>query len=107
MNLEAGDYTDRFVLAFQPRLKTLKETTLNNGIKVAVDQQNSEINVIKTVDTEIKNITLYNYLGQVINTWNTNLNKRFNYLPTNATTGVYIIKINTIDGAFSKKIIIE
>jgi hypothetical protein len=107
INLKAGDYADRFVLAFQPRLKTIEETTLNEGIRVAVDYENSEIKVIKTVDTDIKDISLYNYLGQVLTTWNTGLNKRQINLPTSTSTGVYIIRINTKDGSISKKIIIK
>jgi len=107
INLEAGDYTNRFVLAFQPRLKTIEETTLSDGINVVLDQQNSEIKVIKIVDTEINSINLYNYLGQLINTWSKGLNKRLVYLPTNTSTGVYILRINTTNGSISKKIIIE
>jgi hypothetical protein len=107
MELEAGNYMGRFVLTFQQKVLSVNEVTLNDGISVVMDQQNSEIKVIKTVDTEIKNISLYNYLGQLINTWDKDINKRLVYLPTNTSTGVYILRINTTNGSISKKIIIE
>ncbi|WP_372795608.1 LamG domain-containing protein, partial [Lutibacter sp.] len=34
INLEAGEYKERFVLTFQPRLKTLEEVTLIEGVHI-------------------------------------------------------------------------
>lgn len=107
INLEAGEYLNRFALTFQPRLKSIEEIKLFQGIKMYMNNNISELQIHKTVDTEIINISLYNYLGQIVNTWDTNLNERFLSIPINITTGVYIAQINTIHGKVIKKIIIE
>jgi len=105
MELEAGNYMDRFVLTFQPRLKTLQETTLDKGINAVVDQQNSVLNIIKTVDTKINNITIFNMLGQLLQNFSNNSSERQFSFPLNLVTGIYIIKIDTENGIITKKII--
>jgi len=105
LELEAGNYMDRFVLAFQPRLKTIEETTLSDGINVVMELQNSEIKIIKTVDTKINNITIFNILGQLIKNYSNNSSERQFSIPLNLVTGIYIIKIDTQDGIITKKII--
>ncbi|AMC11333.1 hypothetical protein Lupro_08715 [Lutibacter profundi] len=108
INLKAGEYEDRFVLTFQPRLKTLEEIALEEGIHIFMNNAISEIQIKKIVDTEILNISIFNYLGQEIQTWKTNLNERFISLPiNNATSGMYIVQINTTTGQITKKIIVQ
>ncbi|SNR51679.1 LamG-like jellyroll fold domain-containing protein [Lutibacter flavus] len=107
INLETGEYLDRFSLVFKPRLRTLQETTLIEGIHTRMNNSISELEIRKIVDTKIESVNLYNYLGQLINSWENMLDERFISLPVKAATGAYIIKINTSDGAISKKIIIE
>jgi hypothetical protein len=106
-NLEAGNYLDRFVLVFQPGFKTLQEVTLNEGINIFMNNITSELNIEKIADINIKSITLYNYLGQTINSWKSDINKRFVYLPIEASTGAYIVQLNTLNGTIDKKIIIK
>ncbi|WP_456378593.1 T9SS type A sorting domain-containing protein, partial [Lutibacter sp.] len=107
INLEAGEYVNRFVLAFQPRLKTLEEIALFEGIQVFMNNTNAEIQLNKIIDAEILDVTLFNYLGQQIRSWNTNLNERIVTLPIQITTGAYIVKVTTNAGIITKKIIIE
>jgi hypothetical protein len=107
INLEIGEYLDRFALVFQPRLKTIAEITLEDGVFIYMNNDISELQVDKIVDTKITKITLFNYLGQQIKTWSTNLTERNLSLPINVATGFYIININTTNGSISKKIIIE
>ena len=107
INLDAGEYLDRFMLVFKPRLKTLQEVTLTEGIHTFMNNATSELQIKRIVDTKIESINLYNYLGQLITTWKSNLEERELYLPVHATTGVYFVEINTSDGAINKKIIIE
>ena len=107
INLEPGTYSNRFYLAFQPRLKTLEEIALSDGFHVYMDQLNCEIQINKIVDTKIKSIKLINYLGQTIKSWGTNLEERHLFLSINASTGVYLLQINTKNGKVVKKVIVE
>ncbi|MCF6180613.1 choice-of-anchor D domain-containing protein [Lutibacter sp.] len=106
-NLEAGNYADRFVLAFQPKLLSIDEVTLNKGVKIYMNNSSSELNIEKIADINIQSIILYNYLGQVVNSWKSDINNRYMYLPVNTSTGVYIVQLNTLKGTITKKIIIE
>ncbi|MDX1830322.1 MAG: T9SS type A sorting domain-containing protein, partial [Lutibacter sp.] len=106
MNLAAGDYNNRFSIVFQPRLKTPDEITLKEGFNVASSTSN-QIVLNKTIDTQILGIYVYNTLGQVILVQTNNLEDRTITIPINATTGVYILRINTTNGLVSKKIFIE
>jgi len=107
INLEAGNYLDRFVLAFQPKLLSIDEVTLNEGVKIYMNTTTSELNIEKIADVNIQSIVLYNYLGQRVNTWKSGINKRFVSLPIVTSTGVYIVQLNTLNGAIDKKIIIK
>jgi len=107
INLEAGEYLERIVLTFQPRLKTLEEVALVEGVHIFMNNTISELQVNKIVATEIVNVNLFNYLGQQVNTWNINTDERFISLPIQITTGVYIVQVNTTAGVITKKVIIE
>jgi len=107
INLVAGDYNNRFSIVFQPRLKTLDETSLKDGINV-FSNNNSEIVLNKTIDTQILSIYVYNALGQLLLVRTDNLEDRDIIIPLNTTgTGVYFVKINTSNGVINKKIVIE
>ncbi|REE83588.1 putative secreted protein (Por secretion system target) [Lutibacter oceani] len=105
--LESGEYLDRFSLVFQPNLKKYKENKLFEGVLVYMNNNISELIINNISEREIISIQLFNYLGQVINTWQTNLEERFITLPINNSTGVYFVQINTLNGIINKKIIIE
>ena len=72
-----------------------------------MNNKTSELQIENTSETEIVNVNLFNYLGQIVLSWDSNLNQTVNYLPVNQPTGMYILKINTLDGIVTKKIIIE
>jgi len=107
IELEAGVYSDKFVITFQPRLKTIDEITLNEGVHIFMNNTTSELQINKILDTQITDVVLYNYLGQTVKTWNTNFEERLTSLPLNMATGAYIVNVNTIDGTITKKIIIN
>tara|TARA_R110001583_G_scaffold35585_3_gene118228 strand:+ start:19251 stop:24212 length:4962 start_codon:yes stop_codon:yes gene_type:complete len=108
LNLTAGEYLNRFALVFQPRLKTLKEITLVEGVNVFMNNTISELQIKKIVDTEISEINLYNYLGQNVGSWVGDFKEREISIPINKQTGAYIVQITTKNnGVLSKKIIIE
>jgi hypothetical protein len=107
VTLDPGEYHDRFALVFQPRLKYVDEVELFDGIHIIMDNEMSEIQIKKIIDTEITGIKLFNYLGQNIRTWNSNFTERQFSLPVEVATGVYIVEINTLNGSINKRIIIE
>ena len=109
ISLEAGEHKDRFALVFQSRLATMKEiATIDDGVTIFMNNSLNEIVVQKTAELEFKQITLFNYIGQSIRTWNKGMQERYINLPAGqVSTGVYILKIDTEQGVISKKLIIE
>ena len=105
--LPAGEYLERFALTFQPRIKTLEEVTLEDGILVYMNNNSSELYVNRIVDTEITEITLYNYLGQMVENWNKHFTEREFSISIQKSSGVYIVKFKTINGVISKKIVLN
>ena len=107
IDLEPGEYLDRFSLMFKPSLLSLNDVDLVDGIHLFMNNSISELQIKKIVDTEILEINVYNYLGQTIRNWTKNLDNLELSLPIEANTGVYIVNVNTIDGLINKKIIIN
>ena len=94
-------------MTFQPKLKTINEIDLIEGINVHMDNSNSELQIKKIVDAKIKSIGLINYLGQTVKSWNKNLENRTLNLPLkNNNSGMFIVQINTEYGEIIKQIII-
>lgn len=117
INLEAGQYLDRFVLIFKMQkivtedvaaeVLIVKEQIIVEGIHVFMDNTIGELQIKNNSVEEILSIEFYNYLGQRIKNWNTNLNRKTISLPINSATGVYIVQINTKTGKTVKKINVE
>jgi hypothetical protein len=108
IELEAGEYLDRFALVFQPRLKTIEEVALEEGITLYMDNQSSELYVKKIVDTTITGISVYNYLGQSISNLQSNFTQREFSVPISKTpTGVYVVQLTTGNGSIIKKVVIQ
>jgi len=134
LNLEAGKYTDRFALTFKVILvadenallmnedvlfsvknpliaedvsMVQNEQPLNIGVHVFMNNSISELQINNVTNTEILNINLFNNVGQLVNSWNTNLNKRDISLPVHTATGIYNVQITTINSAINRKIIVE
>jgi len=116
ISLGAGTYLDRFSLTF--KMHKLVEEDVNSeiflaeelqpiieGIQVFMDNAIDEIQIKNNSDHEITSIVLYNYLGQTIKTWNTNLNRRTISLPINIAAGVYFVQISTKNNMIIKKIV--
>ena len=118
INLEAGQYLDRFVLIFKMQkivaedifteiLLAAELQPVIEGIHVFMDNTIGELQIKNNSVEEILSVTLYNYLGQRVNNWNTNLNRRTISLPINSATGIYIVQITTKTGKTVKKISVE
>tara|TARA_R110001583_G_scaffold35585_3_gene118229 strand:+ start:24703 stop:29169 length:4467 start_codon:yes stop_codon:yes gene_type:complete len=112
IQLEAGEYHNRFSLVFNPgkRIKPIKphrKGELNTNFLIYMNNDTSEVEIQKPMEEVIENINLYNYLGQLLNSWNQNLQQEIINLPVNQSSGVYILQIISQNGNTSKKIIIN
>jgi len=75
------------------------------GFKVYYDPETSEIKIHIITDIEVLDITIYNIIGQRINSFD--FNSREIAIPIHVNTGVYILQFNTTNGIISKRIIIK
>jgi len=137
ITLEPGEYLDRFSVTFQPTKKKGKDgkdkedendddddddddhgtghhkqnnadSFINAGeFLIYMNNTTAQLQIAKPVDAEILDVNLYNYLGQNIKTWNTNLNASFLSLTVNTAAGAYIVQINTKNGSVVNKVIVE
>jgi subtilisin-like proprotein convertase family protein len=110
LKLDAGKYEDRFVLCFEGApVSDLNNQILNNSLVLYYDKTSSEIVVYNETSLEIKKIELYNLLGQKINYFNDfnpdQLESRFKI--RNPSHAVYVVKVYTSKGGFTKKIIMQ
>jgi len=110
LNLDAGKHEDRFVLNFEGApVSNLNDEILNRSLLLFYDNTSSEIVVKNETSLEIIKIEMYNLLGQKINYFEgfdpDLLESRFKIqIPSHA---MYIIKVFTSEGEFTKKIIMK
>lgn len=107
INLAVGTYDDRFTLVFQPNSNLLStdEFDLEDGFIIYYDSRASEINITKTTDARILDVSLFNVVGQRIRFLNYSSGKI--PIPASVNVGVYIVQLNTTIGIINKKIIIK
>ncbi|AOW21146.1 hypothetical protein LPB138_10855 [Urechidicola croceus] len=107
--LSTGEHKTRFSVVFQDRVLSLNaELAESNDLKVFMNNSNSEIQIINNKNLELNEISLYNSIGQTINSWNHLGNDMMISLPlNNISSGVYIVTIKTTKGVVSQKIIIK
>ena len=77
------------------------------GVNIFMNNSTSELQIKKILDTTIKNVELYNSLGQLMGTWNNISNERLISIPINLSTGVYFSKVQTTDGLLTRKIVVK
>ncbi|MFD1292844.1 LamG-like jellyroll fold domain-containing protein [Lutibacter holmesii] len=118
MNLEAGEYLNRFSLTF--KLNNAEEIIEEEGevggvevvepsyLTVVMDNNAGELQIRNTTNSEITEVKLFNSLGQLVGAWNQYLNKTYKALPVNIkATGVYVVQLQTSTGVITKKVLIE
>lgn len=122
ITLEPGEYLDRFSVTFRSGKKNGQDDDdddkdhqkSNTDALIAagdfliyMNNTTAELQISKPFDAEILDVNLYNYLGQVVKTWNTNLNDSTIYLPIKVSSGAYIVQINAKNGPVVQKVIVE
>jgi hypothetical protein len=118
LNLTAGKYADRFVIVFKTQKMMAEDVVAEvlipataqpviEGIHVFMNNAIGELQIKNNSTDEIISVSLTNTAGQRVNFWDTNLNQRTISLRVNTATGVYLVQINTENGATNKKIVVD
>lgn len=105
----AGENKNRFSLCFEMKKLSVTDNTLEN-LTVTYLQGNNQIRIKNDLNgTVVEQVSLYTILGQQIGSWRTNTMEQTEILlpVRNASTGTYIIKVDTNKGSISKKTIIK
>jgi hypothetical protein len=119
IRLDPGEYLNRFSVTFKADKKNAQDDDENHEKKnidsliaageflVYMNNRISELQITKPLESEVVSIKLYNYLGQAVKTWDTNLNDSAIYLPIKVSAGPYIVQINTNNESVVQKVIVE
>ncbi|HSN47999.1 MAG TPA: T9SS type A sorting domain-containing protein, partial [Flavobacterium sp.] len=106
---QAGDYNDRFALRFTDKTLSVKNPVYEDDIQVDYVRSSSVLNIVNhSADTTINTVTLFSISGKSISKWDVS-GKEQGYIkiPVHGiASGVYIVKLSTDKGSFSKKVIV-
>ncbi|MDT0559405.1 choice-of-anchor D domain-containing protein [Ichthyenterobacterium sp. W332] len=106
--LLAGEYNDRFEITFsnQDSLSITENTIAGVNVYYANDIESIVLRNPKNID--IKSIEMFNLLGQsIISIENISDSGYSEYEVKNLSSGTYIIKLFTVSGSVSKKVIVK
>lgn len=105
--LAAGNYDNRFSLRFIGTNLSTVNFDPTNGLSIVHSQSDHLITITNHLNSTIKSVVLYNILGQSIsNLTEATLNSELQLAVPKINSGNYIIKVDTDNGSFSKKIAI-
>ncbi|TYA94738.1 choice-of-anchor D domain-containing protein [Seonamhaeicola marinus] len=108
VHLTAGEHLDRFEIVFNKQSSLSIEEARIEGLQTYFSNERRKIIVHNSSNKHIKNVEVYNMLGQSVENFNLNTNE--NYIEINAktiNTGVYLIKVNTQHESATKKVLVE
>ncbi|QBN19142.1 HYR domain-containing protein [Flavobacterium nackdongense] len=107
---DAGTFDDRFVLRYTDKTLGIDEVVVNDGI-IALYSNNYKTLIIRNTlqDATVNSVTLYSLSGQKISSWDVKGREQTSIqIPIkNLPTEIYVVKIKTTQGDFSKKIIVK
>ncbi|WP_417872004.1 T9SS type A sorting domain-containing protein [Winogradskyella sp.] len=105
LNLAKGTYNDRFALIFGGKALGVDDQALLNKISVYSDNQNNELVIKNNNNQNIHKIEVYSLLGQKVTAWKNVETKFENRISTRSlASSIYIVKVFTDKGVFSKKV---
>ncbi|MBT8272369.1 MAG: T9SS type A sorting domain-containing protein, partial [Bacteroidia bacterium] len=106
--LNAGSYLDRFEITFSNQDVLDIEDTDLDVFDVHYDNAKESIVLMNPSNRDMDAIELFNILGQSVFTTTAVDNSNYSeFKVSNLSTGTYIIKVNTAQGAFSKKVLVK
>ncbi|MFT5266460.1 MAG: hypothetical protein ACI8YQ_005225 [Polaribacter sp.] len=110
ISLAIGKYNNRFSIRFAGKTLDVDEYNLPESILVYFTNKEKVLNIENNfIDGTVNKIYLFNILGQTIFDWDVKEREQTNIkIPIkNMPSGIYIVKLKTTKGDFSKKIIIR
>ncbi|WP_114317104.1 HYR domain-containing protein, partial [Winogradskyella tangerina] len=111
MTINEGDYINRFYLTFQEDSTLSDDTFQKDRIEINYLSDSHNIFIESINILSIKNIELYNVLGQKVKTWSSNsfeLDINSISIPvTDISEGTYIVKVYDNERVYHKKILIS
>ena len=106
----SGIFDNRFVLRYIDKTLGVEDVEINDGI-IALYSNNYKTLIIRNnlKNTTVNSVTLYNITGQKIANWEVKGREQSSIqIPIkNLPAEIYIVKIETTQGEFSKKIIVK
>ena len=107
VNLPAGTYDTRFELTFQTdKTLAIGENELPESMVIIYNNEiKKKLFISKNKSVDIKEISIYNIVGQQLSTLKKVPRMNTIEIPFNVQSGVYLIKIITAEGVISKKVI--
>jgi len=109
-NTIAGTFDNRFVLRYTDKTLSVEETDKSDGIVVLYSNNYKTLIIRNNVkDATVNLVTLFNMSGQKIAYWDVKGREQaLIQIPIkNLPSEIYIVKIKTTEGEFSKKIMIK
>lgn len=110
MDLPQGTYNDRFFVVFKNQSALSTETVeVIENLNAFVDTKTNEIVIDQKNNVLVKEVKLFNLLGQEVAKWhNNNKASQIRFKKNNINSSIYILKLKTETGKeFSKKLVIE
>ncbi|WP_299335706.1 LamG-like jellyroll fold domain-containing protein [uncultured Psychroserpens sp.] len=106
--LAAGEYLDRFELTFSEGDSLSTEEQELNTVDVFYNNDTDSIALFNPNFVDIRSIEVYNMIGQNITTIENISELDYSeYKVKNLSTGTYILKIDTLSGLLSKKVLVK
>lgn len=109
LDLDSGTYSDRFFISFSNTVLSVdEENVLSKNVLIYVDKKTKELVVKPKNSIEIKQVKVFSILGQEVLSSNKvmkeNVEHRINLEMISGA--IYIVKLETNKGLFSKKVVI-
>jgi hypothetical protein len=108
MNLDAGNYTNRFEVTFNKNTLNIVDTTFED-FKVFQNNNRSQLKILNPNRLKISAIRVFDVSGKlVLNKRLSNAKKQYSYSTKSFSDGIYIAKIQLSNSkVFSKKIVVS
>jgi hypothetical protein len=107
--LNAGEHLDRFEMTFRDATDTLGiDDNELNALEVFYSNDIESLVLLNPNFTHVKSIELFNIVGQSIHTIKDISELDYSeYKVKNLSSGTYIVKMNTVSGSVSKKVLVK
>lgn len=120
MKLDPGEYAERFYLVFEQEeievIEELEQEIIEELVKTPYDGEfliysndsTNSIDIRKKEETEVLKVTMFNYLGQLLRSWETDLEGEELQLPLgNISKGSYILYVHSNNEVITKSVMVK